>query len=294
MQHHHPTFRFVATLLAFLAVAGCAFVSVDVASLMQVPEFQERVLHRGTRDKLLVVEILGPISTTSLRSGLMPRQGTLERLDAVLTKADRDKNIQGLILKIDSPGGGYAASDLAYRRIQEYKAGHHTPVVACITGQGTSGAYLVALSADTIVALPSAVVGNVGVILPSISLEGLLDKLGIANQSIKSGTLKDAGNPLRDMNAADRQVLEDIVMEFSRTFLDLVALTRNVSAEELAVIADGRVMSASTAKGLHLIDETGYYETALKAATKLGRLEDPTVIVYRRRGENQGGFYSWP
>jgi protease-4 len=280
-------------MVSLLMIQGCAFISLDLSSFIQFQPFEERILKSGSDDKILVVEILGPITTTAVRD-FIPRQGTLERLDGIIEKAKKDKNIKGLILKIDSPGGGVTASDLVFSQIKEFKEAQKIPVVACITGQGTSGAYMVALSADRIVALPSAVVGNVGVLLPSISLEGLMDKLGIRNQTLTSGKFKDTGNPLRDMTPEDKAILEGIIKEFQQDFLTKVKEQRPVTAEDLAIIEDGRVMSATSGMKVHLIDKVGYYEDALKAMESLSKTGSPTVVVYRRRGENEGGFYSWP
>lgn len=293
MNRHSPRkLALVAAVMVFLQ--GCAYISLDLGSLMEFQPFEERVIKEGGADKVLVVEVLGPITTTAMRDSFVRRQGTLERVEAILEVAKKDDRVKGILLKIDSPGGGFTASDLLFKEIQAYKEEHKVPVVACITGQGTSGAYMAALSADRIVALPSAVVGNVGVLLPSISLEGLMDKLGIKNQTLTSGRLKDSGTFLRDMNEEDKAVLEGIVKEFHRDFLAKVTSIRPVTPEDLAVIEDGRVMTASTGLRHHLIDQVGYYEDALKTMDSLAGTQGPTVVVYRRKGENKGGFYSWP
>lgn len=282
-----------ATALLF-ACSGCAFVSVDLSSLTQIPPLEERVIREGSKEKILVVEILGLIRTTGSRDTFIHRQGTVERLDNVIEKAKKDRDIRGVILKIDSPGGAYTASDLVFRKIREYKTSQNIPVVGCIVDQGTSVAYMAALSADYIVALPSSVVGNVGVLLPSISLEGLMEKLGINNQTITSGNLKDAGTPLRDMSDEEYELLSGIVMEFHSNFMKAVRESRPVTEQDVAVFQDGRVVTSTRGRALHLIDEVGYYEDALKKIESLANVEKPTVIVYRRKGENQGGFYSWP
>ena len=292
-MNNHIT-RWLLTITAVLACQGCAFISVDLANLMQIQPLEERVIESGTKDKVLVVEILGVIRTTAGRDTFTPKQGTLERLEAVLKKAEEDKNIKGIILKIDSPGGGYTASDLVFRKIIAFKEKQSLPVVACITDQGTSGAYMAALAADYIIALPSAIVGNVGVILPSISLEGLMDKLGIDNQTITSGKFKDTGNPLRDMTDEDKEILADIVTEFYNNFIQRVTQIRPVTEEDLAIIGDGRVVTSTMGKKYHLIDDVGYFEDALTKMGSLAEVDNPTVIMYRRQGENIGGFYSWP
>jgi len=288
------TFFVFSTFLTLLLCQGCAFISLDLGSFMQLQPFEERVLKEGSKDKILVVEVQGIITTTSMRDGFITSQGTLERIDGVLDMAKDDKNIKGLLLKIDSPGGGVTASDLVFREIRNFKEKNKIPVVACITGQGTSGAYMVALSADRIVALPSAVVGNIGVLMPSISLEGLMDKLGIKNQTLTSGKLKDSGTILRDMNKDDKAILEGIVQEFSQDFIAKVKANRPVKPEDISVIQDGRVMTASLGLKHNLVDQIGYYEDALKTMESLSKISSPTVVVYRRKGENKGGFYTWP
>ncbi|MEN6475938.1 MAG: signal peptide peptidase SppA [Syntrophaceae bacterium] len=286
--------RTTLVILLALMVSGCAFVTIDLASLTRIPGLEERILKRGTADKILVVEVLGPITTTAVREALTKRQGSLERIDSVLTKAKKDKHIKGIILKVDSPGGTVTASDLIYRRILQYKATQKVPVVACITNMGASGGYMVALSADRIVALPTSTVGSVGVLLPSLSVEGLIDNLGIRDQTLTSGKYKGAGSVLRDMTPDDKAIYEDIIQDFYQDFISKVKARRPVSEEDLKIIGDGRIMTARSGLKYHLIDEVGYYEAALKDVEAAAQVEDPTVVVYRRIGENSGGFYSWP
>jgi protease-4 len=96
------------------------------------------------------------------------------------------------------------------------------------------------------------------------------------------------------MNAEDRALLEGIVTEFHKDFMAKVKTRRPVTFEDLTVIADGRVMTASMGLNCHLIDQIGYYEDSLKTLETMSKTQNPTVVVYRRRGENKGGFYSWP
>jgi protease-4 len=130
--------------------------------------------------------------------------------------------------------------------------------------------------------------------MPSISLEGLMDKLGIKNQTLTSGKLKDSGTILRDMNKDDKAILEEIVNEFSQDFIARVKAIRPVKQEDIDIIKDGRVMTASMGLKHKLIDQVGYYEDAMKTMESLSKIPKPTVVVYRRKGENKGGFYSWP
>ncbi len=286
--------RTIFTVSLLIMLQGCAFISLNIKDLLFLPPIEERTLIPGTKDKILVIEILGYLTIAAKKDGIIPREGTMERLDSVLAHAKRDKTIKGIVLKIDSPGGGVAASDLMYKRIKEFKKTQKIPVVACIIRQATSGAYMTALAADKIVALPSSIVGNIGVMIPSISLEGLMNKLGIKHQSITSGKFKDSGTPLRDMSSEDKEILKDIVMEFYRDFLSKVESVRPVTKEDLSIISDGRVMTASTGLKHHLIDKVGYFEDAVMYVEDQADIKGAMVVVYRRKGENEGGFYSWP
>jgi protease-4 len=288
--------RTITVLLAALVLNGCAFVSVDLNDLFGEQPFEQRKLEAGGPDKVLVLELTGPIGVSSAREGLHSTEGTLERLEDILALAEKDKAIKGVILKIDSPGGSVTASDLVHRRLGQYKAKHKLPVVACITQVGTSGAYMAALAADRIVALPASYVGNIGVIRMGVSVGGLLDKLGIKDETLTTGKYKDTGNPLRSMTEDERKLVSDsFLMEAYRDFLAKVKAGRPAITEaDLKVAGDGRVLNARQAYELHLIDKVGYYEDALALVCELAKLENPTVVLYRRSGEAKGGFYSWP
>ena len=288
--------RIIIALLAALALAGCAFVSVDLGDLLSAQPFEQRVLEPGGPDKILVLELTGPIGVTATHAGLSSSEGALERLEDILALAEKDRAIKGVILKIDSPGGTVTASDLVHRRINQYKTKHQLPVVACITQLGTSGAYMAALSADRIVALPASYVGNIGVIRMGVSVSGLLDKLGIKDETLTTGKYKDTGNPLRGMTEDERRLVTDsFLMEAYRDFLAKVRAGRPAITEaDLKVAGDGRVFNARQACELHLIDKVGYYEDARGLVCELASLDKPSVVLYRRSGEAKGGFYSWP
>jgi protease-4 len=285
----------VLLMTTIAILGGCAFVTIDLMSLTRIPGMQERVIYKGTESKVLVVEILGLITTTGVKQMFTSQEGTYERLDGILNTADKDPRIKAVILKIDSPGGSVTASDLVYRRIVDFKTNKKIPVVACITNMGASGAYMIALSADRIVALPTSMVGNVGVFIPFISFQGLMDMLGVRDETIASGKYKVAGSPKKDMTEEDKAIYKTIVDEMYADFMAKVKKNRPAMTDaDIKIVGDGRVMAANTAVNYHAIDEVGYYENAVKSAEKLAGITNPTVVVYRRVGEKQGGFYSWP
>ncbi len=286
--------RLILPLLCLLILNGCSLISVDLDSFMGPQPMQESVLVQKSADKILIIEVLGPISTAGIQSTFSYTEAVYERLDEILRKAGRDHDIKGILLRIDSPGGEATASTLTYRALKQFKNERNIPVLALITNYGTSGAYMAALSADKIMALPTSIVGSVGVIMPSLNFTGLLDKLGIEDTAITSGELKDAGSPTKKMTDKDRAIFEAIIMEEYGLFIEMVKENRPVTEADLQIIGDGRIMTPSAAKQHNLIDAVGYYEDALKMLSGMIGNDDLSVVRYRRRGESEGSFYTWP
>jgi protease IV len=138
-------------------------------------------------------------------------------------------------------------------------------------------------------------IGNIGVLLPSVSYQGLMDMLGVHNQTVTSGKYKDAGSPMWDMTEDDKGIYKAFVDEMFDDFILKVKNNRpGMTVEGLKIAGDGRIMAPNFALTHHLIDEIGYYENAVKSIEKLSGIQNPTVVVYRRVGESEGGFYSWP
>jgi protease-4 len=294
MKNKKLYFSTMAMILVYF-LGGCAFITIDLQSLMRIPTMQERVLAKGEDGKVLVVEVLGLITNTRVRGMFVSQEGTLERVDDILNIAKNDPKIKAVILRVDSPGGSVTASDLLYRRITDFKTQMKVPVVTCITNIGASGGYMVSLAGDRIVALPTSMVGNIGVLMPSVSYQGLMDMLGVRNQTITSGKYKDAGTPMRDMTEDDKAIYKAVVDDMYADFIDKIKKRRpDMTEDDLKIAGDGRIMTANFAKQHHMIDEVGYYEDAIKSLCKLSGLANPTIVVYRRAGENEGGFYSWP
>ena len=115
-----------------------------------------------------------------------------------------DDDIVAIVLRINSPGGTVTASDIIYDRLMRFKAEYDVPVLVQMMDVAASGGYYTALAGDEIIASPTTVTGSIGVIFTSISLAGLMDKIGVRNQTVASGKMKDIGSPLRTMTPAER------------------------------------------------------------------------------------------
>ncbi len=177
-----------------------------------------------------------------------------------LRKAKNNDNCKAVLLRINSPGGGANASERLFMAIRSVNKSK--PVVALIEDIGASGAYYAACGAGKIVAYPTSVVGSIGVLFETLNVSRLADKLGISSFVIKSGKVKDAGNPFREPTKADITMLQNVVNGIYEQFLSDVSKSRHIKIEDLRKYADGSVFCAKEALKIGLIDKIGSKKTA--------------------------------
>lgn len=252
------------------------------------PDLRERVVAGEGRAKIAVIDIARPISARPETGalGLRPRRSVVERVAAELELARHDELVRAVVLRIDSPGGSVTASDTLYEEVRRFRETRRVPVVAQLMDIATSGAYYVALAADEIVASPTTVTGSVGVVLYSVSLAGLMDKLGIRDQTVKTGGMKDLGTPLREMTAEEREVLQGLLEEMQQRFLALVRRNRpGLPEEAVNEIADGRVMGARRALELGLVNRVASLPQTLESLRERIGDRDARIVLYRRPDE---------
>ena len=166
-----------------------------------------------------------------------------------------------LILQIESPGGTTVGSERVYDEIR--KVALKKPVVATVDTLAASGAYIAALGADHIVAYGNSLVGSIGVLFQFPNVSGLLDKIGVKVEEVKSSPLKAAPNGLEPTSDAARAALASLVSDSFDWFKQLVKSRRSMTDDELAAVADGRVFTGRQGLPLKLIDEIGTEETAV-------------------------------
>jgi protease-4 len=259
------------------------------------PELQEVVLVKSrAKEKVLVVDVEGLISGLG-RDNPFNRDGDI--ISAVysrLQKASEDDLVKGVILKLDTPGGDVTSSDILYREILNFKARTGLPVVGLMMGVAASGGYYVASACDMIVAHGSTITGSIGVISVFPSVAGLFSKVGVDVRVIKSGALKDAGSPFREMSPEEQKIFEGIITEMYEDFLKVVHQRRKdtLSMDELRRLADGRIYTGLQALELKLVDSVGYFDDALKAALRLAGLKDARVIAYTHYPKRQNNPYA--
>ena len=175
-----------------------------------------------------------------------------KELISLLDEAVGRKDIAGIVLRINSPGGAVAPSQELYRYILDHR--REKKMYASIGTLGASGAYYVASACSRIYADGGSLVGSIGVIFTTSDIEELLKKIGIKPIVIKSGKFKDVGSPFREMTPEERQYLQNLVDEIHMQFVRDVARARGIPEEKLLAIADGRVFTGEKAKELGLVD----------------------------------------
>lgn len=282
-------------VLASLLLPGCFFITGDINPFAQKPQpLEERQVGGEGRAKIVVTDISRMISEQDEESamGLGRRPSLVSRVQAELDLATKDPKVKAIVLRINTPGGTVTASDVLYQRLLRLKADKKIPVVAQFMDMATSGGYYVALAADEIVAHPTTVTGSIGVVLYAVSFEGLLDKIGVRNQTVKSGAKKDIGSPLRNMTEDEKQLMEGVLGEMKDRFVGLVRERRHLTPEAERIISDGRILTANQAKALGLVDRIGYLEDGIEQAKVRAGLSEARIVMYRRPDEYSETIYA--
>jgi protease-4 len=293
---NHLTGLAVWLLLAVGAVgavgaAGCVTVKV---SLFEEPgPLKEKTISGYGRDKILLMEVSGVILEGPHRLlGLTKGVTSPSRVKEELEKAAKDDRIKAVVLKINSPGGTVSAADVILHELKAFKATKGVPVVICLQGLATSGGYYVAQAGDTIIAYPTCITGSIGVIAMKFNLRGLMDKVGVDDDIVKSGKWKDFWSPFRPATPQEKEMMQHVIDDFYRSFVDVVAQGRHLSLKKTRQVADGRIFTASQALDLGLVDQLGYLDDALELARVKAGLEAPRVITYHRPGSYKPTIYS--
>ena len=197
-----------------------------------------------------------------------------------IRRATHDREVEGLILEINSGGGGITDSDIIYKALKDFKAAQKGRVVVSLMGDvAASGAYYIALASDHILAHPTTLTGSIGVIMQAYNFKELAAKLGVQDVTIKSGVNKDFLNPFQDVKPEQKEILQKVISAMHERFVALVAENRKLPKEAVVPLADGRVFIADEAVRLKLIDGIGY---SADAQAKIAELLDADgVKVYR-------------
>jgi len=268
--------------LALLFAAGC--VSVDLQRLLN-PPLEEVTLREPaglTRQRVLLVDINGLIAASPAGLFSLADHCTPDTVRAVLDRARKDRRIRAVVLRLDTPGGTVAATDMIAHEIEAFRKATGVPVIAALMSAACSGGYYIATTADRIWAHPATITGSIGVIAVFPQVQGLTGKIGLGQVVIKTGDMKDIGSPLREMRPEEQALFQAMLDDYYGQFLDRVcaARPRLGSREALLPLADGRVFTASQACANGLVDRVGHLDDAIDDAIQAAGLRDARVITY--------------
>lgn len=284
--------KLLLLLIVSMVMGGCA--SFSLPMLHPVSPLQEQLLEGEGKAKLLILDISGVITEREKSGALKEKPSMVSEIKEALQKAEKDEDLAGVIVRINSPGGTVTASDIIHHELSGFKSRKKVPVYASIMGLGTSGGYYVAAATDLIAAHPTAVTGSIGVLFMRFQLDGLLGKIGVAERTVKSGDKKDMLSPFRGSTPEEERIMQEVIGELHGRFVNVILARPGNKLEraELEALADGRIYTADQALKHKLIDRVGYLDEIMAELKKAAGLDKARIVSYYRPGSFKGSIYA--
>jgi len=271
-------------LLIGLAGSGEKAIRSGEEAEDEFPRYTERWSFGDGDAKVVRISVEGVIFRERKEGFFGKPYDKVESLLRQIRAARQDEDVRGIILEVSSPGGGLTSSDEIYHALKRFKESREDrKIVAFTRDMSASGGYYLSMPADWIIAEPTAIIGSIGVIMQTLNWQGLSERIGITDTTIKSGENKDILNPFHEVPPEQIELLQSIVDTFYDRFFDIVQTARGVSKEKLKSLADGRVVTAEDALENNLIDQIGYWEDAVSKTAELLGEESIRVVRYEHR-----------
>jgi protease IV len=278
--------RFGKWLLAGLVICVLIIISLyssyhSYFSPADMPQEKYHSLSRTATNKIAIIDVSGTILSGE-------DSFAMKQIDRVR----EDPDVVGVVLRIDSPGGTITGSDYIYHHLRDLVDKRKLPLVVSMGSVCASGGYYIAMSVgsepDSIYAEPTTWTGSIGVIIPHFDISQGLSKLGIKEDSIVSGPLKEMGSPTRPMTDAERKIMQTLVDSSFKDFKQVVMSGRpKFKGKEAALdaVATGQVFTSKQALSHGLIDHIGFIDDAIARVTKLAGQTPDTVrcVKYEKR-----------
>ena len=236
--------------------------------------------------------LLALVGISSIVSKWVPSQGTDNGIGIInitgliqdsqtiikqIKEFRENKRIRGIVLRINSPGGAVGPSQEIYDEVLNTRG--NKVIYASMGTLAASGGYYIASAADQIFANAGTLTGSIGVIMAFSNIKGLMDKIGLQPEVIKSGKYKDLGSPVRDMTKKEKNLLQNVVTDVHQQFIEAVAKGRNLSIAEVNKVADGRILTGRQAHSLNLVDQLGGLQASIdQLALEVGIIGTPKII----------------
>jgi len=253
-------------VIGFLSL-GALFVLLIFFSLFSLTDYDDSTSTSG--EKVAVIEL----KETIISSEDIVRQ---------FKKFRSNRSVRAIVFRVESPGGGVAASQEIYEEVKKTRDSGK-PVVVSMGAVAASGGYYVSCGADRIVANPGTLTGSIGVIFQFLHVTELFDKLGIDASTYKTGRYKDSGSPFRPPSAEDKILFDQLLGDVYDQFVDVVSKERKLKRAFVVRYADGRVFTGRQAKEWGFVDTLGTYEDAITIAADMGGIKGKPTVVRERK-----------
>ncbi|WP_078555496.1 signal peptide peptidase SppA [Bacillus alkalicellulosilyticus] len=264
--------------IALIAAVGLLFVSMitHVASMafssnfddlfsMEEQTWSEIIEEHGdSTGKIAVLDVNGVIQDTGDSVSIFDVAGYRHRsFLSMLEHAGQDPLVDGILIRVNTPGGGVVESAEIHDKITEIQEEYEKPIYVSMGSMAASGGYYIAAPADKIIAHPSTITGSIGVIMQSINVAELAENIGIQEQVIKSGAHKDIMSMTREMTETEREIMQEMIEEVFDDFVEVIVQGRNMSETEVRRLGDGRIYTGKQALAEDLVDALGTRDDAI-------------------------------
>jgi len=260
--------------LLWIVIGGGAFflfvLAVFTLVYLTLRSNQDTTAFRGFGNKIGVVDLEGVIITPKIVVDQLKKFGD-------------DDSIKAIILHVNSPGGGVAASEEIYREVKRIRDDKKKRIVASIESVGASGAYYVSSATNKIYADKGSIVGSIGVIAEWVNYGDLLHWAKLKDITMKAGEFKDTGSPTRDMTPAEKEYLQSLIDNMHSQFIQAVADGRKTKFEDVKAVANGKVWTGEQALSMKLIDQVADFQAAVDDTAKAVGIKGEPVLVHPER-----------
>lgn len=196
------------------------------------------------------------IALVSVQGAILDPRSTLEWL----RKIEGKSAVKGILLRVNSPGGGAAASQEIYAALK--RLSKKKPVAVSMGATAASGGFMISMAGERIFANPSTITGSIGVRMDIPQLQGLMEKIGVGQETLVTGPYKDAASYTHPLSQKDREYLESILDNMHMQFVEIIAQNRKLAIERVKELANGKIYTGQQALELKLVDEMGGQEEA--------------------------------
>ncbi|MFD2042885.1 signal peptide peptidase SppA [Ornithinibacillus salinisoli] len=279
-------FALLAAAVLFIVSIGMQLISsFATANFEQMFAFQdkkfvEEIVEEGIGNKIVVLHLDGVIQDTAPSTLINTTSYNHKRFLEMLDEAGKDNSVDGIILRVNTPGGGVVESAEIHDKIVDIQNEYEKPIYVSMGNTAASGGYYISAPADKIVAHPATLTGSIGVIMEGYDLSGLAEDLGVDFNTIKSGEFKDIMSFSREMTDEERDILQTMIDDMYADFVKVIVDGRGMSEATVRDIGDGRVYTGKQAQENGLVDALGSMDDTIAMMKEDYDWDDVQVVKY--------------